>query len=209
MFIAHATTDQSIPAELLLIPPLLALSTTLLTSLMAGLMFILLLVVIAVSVSILRHVIAWRIRLPFVMLIIATWISVFEMVVMVYFYGLRGHFSVYLPLLACNSLVYVLSEEYYLRLPLRQSLYHAVRTGLVILLLFVTTGAFRELLSFGTLAAGINWSEPELSLDLLSADNPTGLSIANAAPGALLCLGLIFALWNYLSGIFRNNGLHA
>ena len=209
MFIAHATTDNAVPAELFLIPPLLVLSTTLLISLLAGLMFILLLVVIAVSVSMLRHVIAWRIRLPFMMLIIATWISVFEMVVMVYFYESRGQFGAYLPLLACNSLVYVLSEEYYLRLPIRQSLYHAARTGLMILLLFVTTGAFRELLSFGTLAAGINWSGPALDPVQLSTGNPTGLSIANTAPGALVCLGLIFALWNYLSGMLRNNGLHA
>ncbi|OGT83382.1 MAG: hypothetical protein A3G96_05420 [Gammaproteobacteria bacterium RIFCSPLOWO2_12_FULL_52_10] len=209
MFIDHATTDKRIPAELLLLPPLLALSTTLSISLTAGLMFSLLLVAIAVSVSIIRNFISWRIRIPFLILIIATWISLFEMVLMVYFYGLKEQFGIYLPLLACNSLVFAVSEECYLRLPLRQSLDHAVRTGLVVLLLFIATGTLRELLTFGSLGAGMTWTGSELSLDLHLPDTVTGLAITRAAPGALICIGLIIALWNYCAAINRSASQHA
>jgi len=209
MFIDHATTDKRIPAELLLLPPLLALSTTLSISLTAGLMFSLLLVAIAVSVSIIRNFISWRIRIPFLILIIATWISLFEMVLMVYFYGLREQFGIYLPLLACNSLVFAVSEECYLRLPLRQSLDHAVRTGLVVLLLFITTGTLRELLTFGSLGVGMTWTGSALHLDPRLPDTVTGLAITRAAPGAFLCVGLIIALWNYCAAINRSAGQHA
>ncbi|MBF8269897.1 MAG: electron transport complex subunit RsxE [Gammaproteobacteria bacterium] len=203
MAIDYTTTDKPVSAELLLIPPLLALSTTLIISFTAGLMFLFLFAAIAVSVSLLRHFISWRLRIPFLLLIIATWISLFEMVLMVYFYGLREQFGVYLPLLACNSLVFSVAEEYYLRLPLRLSLQHAVRTGLVIFLLFVTTGTFRELLAFGSLGTGMTWTGSALHLDPHLPDTVTGLAITRAAPGAFLCLGLLIALWNYCTGRYR------
>ena len=202
MVIDDANTKKSVAPELLLIPPLLALSTTLGFSLTSGLMFVLLLTAIAMSVSLLRHFISWRLRISFLILIVATWISLFEIVQKVYFYGLGEQFGIYLPLLACNSLVFAVAEEYYLRLPLRLSLAHAMRTGVVMFLLFGTTGIFRELLTFGSLGAGMTWtgSAPHLP------DIVTGLAITRAAPGAFLCLGLILALWNYLAGLYRGSG---
>ena len=200
MVIDRYPHHRQIPAELLLIAPLFALSTTLNSSLAAALLFLLLLVVIAVTVSILRHFIAWRLRIPFLILIIATWISLFDIAATTYFYGLREQLGIYMTLLAYNSLVFAAAEEYYLRLPVRQSLLHAVRTGMVIFTLFLATGTVRELLSFGKLGSGLGWSGADGFLHPVSA---TGLAITQAAPGAFICVGLLFGLWNYCAGKFR------
>ena len=192
---------HQVPAELLLIAPLFALSTTLNSSLAAALLFLLLLTAIAVTVSLLRHFIAWRLRIPFLILIIATWISLFEMAVTTYFYGLREQLGIYMTLLAFNSLVFAAAEEHYLRLSVRQSLLHAVRTGMVIFTVFLATGILRELLSFGKLGSELEWSGAE---GLLHPVGTMGLAITQAAPGALICVGLLFGLWNYCAVKFRH-----
>ena len=188
MVTLYRSTHQTVPAELYAIAPLLALSTTLSGSLAAGLLFVVLLLVIAVSVSLLRHFIAWHLRLPFLLLIIATWMCAADMLVTAYFYELRLQFGVYLPLLACNSLVFAMAEGHYLRMPSGQALVYGARTGLVIILLFLAVGLVRELLSSGSL--GLRHITP--------AVNYRSVAMAGAAPGALISAGLMLGLWNHL-----------
>lgn len=180
---------------MLLIAPLLALSTSINISISAGLVFTLLLLLIAVSVSAARYFIGWQVRLPLLMLIIATWISLFDMFLTAWFYELRQQFGIYLPLLAVNSLVFAAAEEYYLRMPLRISLSHAVRTGAIVMALFVATGTVREILVPGGLFRHLDI--------VIHGGNDAGLVLAGKAPGAFICLGLVFALWNYFTGSKR------
>jgi electron transport complex protein RnfE len=195
MFIHHTATDKPLPAELLLIAPLFALSTTLGMSLAAGLSFVAMLLVIAATVACVRRFIAWRLRLPSLILITATWISVFEMGLSAWLFGLREQMGVYLPLLAYNSLVLAVAEEHYLRVPLLPALSHAARTGLILFSLFLATGAVRELLAFGSLGAGV----------ITVPDGATrGVGIASGTAGALLCVGLLLAFWNWLTGVFQS-----
>ena len=109
-----------------------------------------------------------------------------------------------LPLLAVNSLVFAAAEEYYLRLPLRTTLSHALRTGAMMLVLFVATGSIREILTSGGLFRdlGIVMHGADIKLHL-HAGAHTGLVLAGKAPGAFICLGLVFALWNYFTNSKR------
>jgi electron transport complex protein RnfE len=187
MIIERIQPDKRPAAELLLIPPLLALSINLRMSLAAGLTFVILLLVIAVSVSLVRQFIAWQLRLPCLALIIATWISMLDMALLAEQYELRQQFGLYLPLLACNSLVFTLSEDTFLRRHIRVAISRAAGIGLLVLSLFLVTGIARELLAYGTAGADL---QPDLA---------TVLPIAATAPGALLCTGLVFAAWKFLA----------
>lgn len=190
------TSIREIPPELLLIAPLLALSTSISLSISAGLVFTLLLVLIAATVSAARYFIGWQVRLPLLMLIIATWTSLFDMFLTAWFYELRQEFGMYLPLLVVNSLVFAVVEEYYLRWPLRTTLSHALRTGGMLLLLFAATGAVREILATGGLFRDLGYGT-DFKVHLVHAGNAAGLSLAGKAPGAFICLGLVLAVWNY------------
>jgi len=193
MVTLYSSNRQTLPAELYVIAPLLALSTTLGGSFAAGLLLAVLLIVIAVSVSLLRHFIAWHLRLLFLLLIIATWTGVADMLVTAYLFELRLQFGIYLPLLACNSLVFAMAEGHYLRMPSAQALVYAARSGLVIILLFLVVGLVRELLSSGSLEM---WH-------LTPAVSRNSVAMAGVAPGALISAGLLIGLWNHLIAMFR------
>lgn len=204
MFNNRAVDFRKMPVELFLIAPLLALSNSVITAFSTGLIFWVLLVLIAVSVSAMRNFTVRQVRVPMLMLITATWISLFDIVLTAWFYDLRQAVGIYLPLLAINSLVFAASEEYYLRLPLRESMLHALRTGAIVLMLFLAAALVREILAFGSLFrhATIVFNEPGIQ-ELAHPDNASGLLLAGKAPGAFICLGLVFALWNYCSNARR------
>ena len=113
---------------------------------------------------------------------------------------MRQQFGIYLPLFAINGLVFAASEEYYLRMPLRRSLFHALRLGGIVLLLFLATGIVRETLTFGTLFrdAGNILNSTGIR-NLVHPGDASGLILTGKAPGAFICLGLVFALWNYMT----------
>jgi len=206
MFVDQTTSIRKFPLELLLIAPLLALTNSTLVSFSTGLIFSVLLLLIAVSVTAVRSFIAWQVRLPMLILIAATCVSLLDMLLTAWFFELRQQLGIYLPLLAINSLVFSVSEEYYLRMPLRQSLVHALRVGGVVLLLLIVTGIIREILTYGSLLhdAGLILTSTE-NTHPATSDNGTGLILIGKAPGGFFCLGLVFGLWNYLMGNKQSN----
>lgn len=206
MFVDQTINIRKFPLELLLIAPLLALTTSVFISLAAGLIFSVALLLTAGSVSAVRNFVGWQMRLPMLMLIVATWISLLEMLLTAWFFDLRQQLGIYLPLLAINSLVFAVSEEYYLRLPLRLALFHALRIGGMVLMLFLATGIVREILTFGSVLrdAGIILNSTEVR-HLSPTDNGTGLILVGKAPGAFICLGLVFGLWKYFTDNRRVN----
>lgn len=203
MFNNRTVDIGGFPVELLLIAPLLALSNSVILGVSAGLIFSVGLVLIAGSVSTVRYVISRPFRIPLLLLIAATWISVIDMLLTAWFYELRQQLDIYLPLLAINGLVFAAAEEYYLALPLRKSLTHALRTGGLVLLLFLVTGAVRELLIHGSLFRDAGLIFTSTGLDLKHHDTVFGLVLAGKAPGAFICLGLVIAAWNYVKGTTR------
>lgn len=204
MSINNITSIKNLPVELLLIAPLLALSNSVIIGLSTGLVFLVLLSLIAVSVSALRRFTAWHVRIPMLLLAAATWISLLDIALTAWFYDLRQQLGIYLPLLAINSLVFAVSEEHYLRLPVRESLFHALRIGGLVLSLFLATGIIRELLAYGSLFqdAPVIFNGSGMQ-HLVHHDTAAGLKLVGKAPGAFICLGLVFALWNYLTGARR------
>lgn len=201
MYIKPSVAPGDLPPELLLIAPLFALSTSVIVSFAAGTVFLCLMVLTAISVSTLRRFIIWQIRLPFLILIIATWATLFDMGLTAYFYDLRNQMGIYLPLLAFNSLVFAASEEYFLKNSAGKSLIHAIKYGLIILLIFIVAGIIRELLIYGSLFrdSGLIRSGTEISLVLVDYGRYSGFSILHVAPGAFICLGLIFGLLKYFT----------
>lgn len=194
----------NIPVELFVIAPLLALSNSIILGFCSGLIFSILLLLVAGSVSLIRNFIVRQLRIPLLILITATWISLFDMLLTAWFYDLRQQLGVYLPLLAVNSLVFAATEEYYLALPLRKSLSHALRIAGLVMLLFLVMGGLRELLTHGSLFrdAGLIVNGSGI---LHPEQNHTdfGLVLAGKAPGAFICLGLVIAVWNYIAGTLR------
>lgn len=185
--------------QLIAIAPLLALSTTFISSLAAGTLSLLLILLVAVSFSLIRHFISYSVRIPVIILIIASWMTLIEMGVRAYFYDLSVHLGVYLPLIAINSLVFARAEEFYLRNSVRSSLLNGLVTGFILFFLFLIIGTIREILSYGTLFrdSELIFRDLDAVINLVPVPEFSGLVILQGAPGALLTAGLVLAAWNY------------
>lgn len=201
MFADFSENSRHYPVELLFIAPVLALTSKLVIGLSAGIIFLLLIILTAISVSVVRKFISYQLRIPFLVLIIATLITLIELVLKAYAFDLYNKFGIYTPLLAINSLVFACAEGSFLRSSFRVSLNQAFRAGLLVLILCAATGALREILNYGTLFsdAELILKEVNLGIVIFKFGSGGGFTLAGNAAGAFLCCGLILALRNYLS----------
>ena len=180
-FLAHLRNDYT----LVLIPgvcPLLIVATSLTNGFIAGGLFLLILLLSGLTVSIMNNLIPWQIRLPIILLILAIYVSLTDMLVATFFYEWHLTLNIYLPLLAVNCIILLHLEEYCLQHTLKEIVCINLLTGLSIWGILIIVGAFRQTLSTG-------WG----------GDQQNGLTIFALAPGAFLTLGFLVAILQFIA----------
>lgn len=178
--------------------PLIVVSVTLIKGLAIGLLTMLALILSMCTVSACRHFIPLRIRLPIILLISTTIVTIIYLLFQAFFYELSVDFGIYIPLIAVNSLLLARLEEFALRQNVAAVLLDSVSSGISIILLVTLTGALRELLAYGSL-----FSQADLLFGPALQDKAwtfladgKGLSLVAMPPGAFMALGLLIALLN-------------
>ena len=172
--------------------PLLAVTNTLVNGLALGLATMLTLMVSNLSVSVMRGLLKPEIRIPAFVLIIASVVTVIELLMHAFFYDLFRALGIFIPLIVTNCAIIGRAEAFASRnrpLP-------ALVDGFCITL--VLLGALRELTGRGTLLAGADmlvgdWGS-HLTLTIIP-EHP-GFLLAMLPPGAFLGLALLIAARN-------------
>ena len=188
------------------IAPLIALTSSLVSGVAAGVLMVMVLVILSLVFSVLRVLVPYQFRLPVIILVTATVISMIGMGMKYYFFELHAAMGIYFPLLGVNSLILALSEDYFFRNSIRSSLYRALTTGVVFFLLFTILGLFREVAGYGTLLRDSEMMEAAAwtLAPFRIFEGFNGISILHGAPGALLVCGLLAAMINYFSDTDRD-----
>lgn len=149
--------------------PLLAPARSLMSGIGMGLAFAVLLLLCVLIIGALRRAIPWNARLPFILLITATSVTVLDRLMQAWLFDLHAELGIYLPLLAVNTLILATLEESVLGRPLRRSLAPAAVTAVAAFLLVAATGLLR-----GGLASA-------------------GLALMDSAAAAFLIIGCLIA----------------
>ncbi|MFO8184286.1 MAG: electron transport complex subunit E [Candidatus Aegiribacteria sp.] len=140
-------------------------------------------------VSLLRNLIPSKVRIPCYIVIIATFVTLVDMVMNAYLPDLHRSLGIFIPLIVVNCIILGRAEGFANRHPVLNSLADAVGMGLGFTLAMVILATFRELLGNGT------W----LNINLLgSRFQEQPLLIAILAPGAFILLGFILGFFNIL-----------
>lgn len=140
-------------------------------------------------VSLLRNLIPSKVRIPCYIVIIATFVTLVDMVMNAYLPDLHRSLGIFIPLIVVNCIILGRAEGYANRHPVLNSLADAVGMGLGFTLAMVILATFRELLGNGS------W----LNINLLgSRFQEQPLLIAILAPGAFILLGFILGFFNIL-----------
>ncbi len=178
--------------------PLLAVTNTLINGLALGLATTLTLMVSNLSVSLLRGLLKPEIRIPAFVLIIASVVTVIELLMHAYFYELYRVLGIFIPLIVTNCAIIGRAEAFASRNAPLPSLTDGFATGLGFCLTLVLLGALRELIGHGTLLAGADmlfgsWGR---ALTLTIIPNHPGFLLAMLPPGAFFGLALLIAARN-------------
>lgn len=188
--------------QLLGLCPLLAVSGTVTNALGLGIATLLVLVGSNITVSLVRHWVPNEIRIPVFVIVIATFVTLVELTMNAFTYGLYMALGIFIPLIVTNCAIIGRAEAY----ASKNNWYHAGFDGLMMGLGFaavlVALGAMRELLGQGTLFDGAelllgSWAS-SLRVQFVEFDYP--LLLAILPPGAFIGMGFLIAGKNYLDG---------
>jgi len=175
--------------------PLLAVTTTLINGLALGLATMLTLMVSNLSVSILRGLLRPEIRIPAFVLIIASVVTVIELLMNAYFYDLFRVLGIFIPLIVTNCAIIGRAEAFASRQSPLPSLVDGFATGLGFCITLVLLGVLRELTGRGTLFAGADmlFGEWGRNLTLTIIPEHPGFLLSMLPPGAFFGLALLIA----------------
>jgi len=178
--------------------PLLAVTNTVINGLALGLATMLTLMLSNLSVSVLRGLLKPEIRIPAFVLIIASVVTVIELLMHAFFYDLYRVLGIFIPLIVTNCAIIGRAEAFASRNSPLPSMVDGFATGLGFCITLVLLGAVRELTGRGTLLSGANMLLGDWASGLMLTIIPEhpGFLLAMLPPGAFIGLALLIAARN-------------
>lgn len=189
--------------QLLGLCPLLAVTGTLVNGLGLGLATTLVLLGSNITVSLVRNFVPNEIRIPIFVMVIASFVTVIELLMHAFTYGLYQVLGIFIPLIVTNCAIIGRAEAYASKNSVGFAAFDGLMMGTGFTLILVLLGAMREILGLGTLFSGAElllgeWAT-ELTIQLYQTD--ANFLLAILPPGAFLGLGLIIAAKNMIDQV--------
>ncbi|MBN1405920.1 MAG: electron transport complex subunit E [Candidatus Omnitrophica bacterium] len=167
--------------------PTLAVSTSVINGIGMGVAATFVLVGSNIFVSIIRSKIPNKVRIPCFIVVIATFVTIADLFMKAYTPALSRSLGMFVPLIVVNCMVLGRAEAFSSKYPPLRSIFDALGMGLGFTWALILISAIREVLGNGTIMGVlINKNfQPPLFMIL--------------APGALLTIGLLIGLINYIT----------
>ena len=187
--------------------PTLALTTAAASCLGMGAAVTFVLVFSNVIISLLRHIIPDKVRIPCFIVIIATFVTIVRMFMQAYLPSLYDSLGVFLPLIVVNCIILGRAESFASHNPVGESALDGLFMGIGFTLALTAMGLFREILAYGTAFGMDVWSAQPLVDELgnFVTDPQTGnvvygekfgIGFFGSSAGAFLTYGLFIAVFN-------------
>ena len=138
-----------------------------------------------VVISLLADLIPDKVRIPAFVVIIASFVTIVDLLMQAYVPGLYDKLGIFIPLIVVNCIVLGRAEAYASKNSVFSSLIDGVGMGLGFTMALGILGAFREIVGSGSV----------FGYKFISGD---GILIFILAPGAFIALGYLIALINRL-----------
>jgi len=174
--------------------PTLAVSTGLKNAAAMGLAVIVVLVCSNTIISLLRRFIPAEVRIPCCIVVIASFVTMIEIVFKAYMPPeINAALGIFIPLIVVNCIIMYRAESFAYKNGVVRSILDGLGVGAGFALSICVVGAVREALGAGTIW-GYCWMPVSSSFEYVPA------SILIQAPGAFVVLGLMMAGFNWLKG---------
>ena len=171
--------------------PTLAVTSSAMNGLGMGLSTTVVLILSNMLISALRKIIPDKVRIPAFIVIVASFVTIVQLLLQAYIPFLYSALGVYIPLIVVNCIILGRAEAYASKNPVIASAFDGIGMGLGFTLSITCIGAVRELLGAGQifghqilpLAAGGKFGYEPITIFIL-------------APGAFFVLAMLAALQN-------------
>ncbi len=180
--------------------PLLAVTGTFINGFGLGLATLVTLVASNVTVSAIRSLVRPEVRIPVFVLIIASIVTVIELLMSAFMYDLYKVLGIFIPLIVTNCSIIGRAEAFASKHTVSQSFLDGLSMGLGFMLVLVTLGSLREIIGHGTLFSHAHRMFGTLLPDItiVFSEHYNGFLLAILPPGAFIGLGLLIALKNII-----------
>ncbi len=137
------------------------------------------------AISAIKNLVPDTIRIPVYIVVIATFVTLLQMLMQAYTPALNESLGIFIPLIVVNCILLGRAEAFASRHNVASSIADGIGSGLGFTIALTILGAFREFLGSGSIA----------SLRIFPESNGALLFIL--APGAFITLGFLIATYRY------------
>ncbi|MGG7177823.1 RnfABCDGE type electron transport complex subunit E [Clostridium paraputrificum] len=179
-------TENPIFVQVLAMCPTLAVTTSAENALGMGLASTVVLIFSNMMISALRKFIPDKIRIPAYIVVIASFVTIIDMLMQGYVPALYTSLGIFIPLIVVNCVILGRAEAYASKNPVLPSIFDAIGMGLGFTVALFLIGSFREVIGAGQI----------LGMQVMpEAYKPASIMIL--APGAFFTLGGLVTFLNY------------
>ncbi len=180
--------------------PLLAVTNNVVNAIGLGIATTFVLIASNTTISIFRHYISKEVRIPIFVLLIASFVTIVELVMQSYFYDLYLILGIFVPLIVTNCAILGRAEAFASKNTWDKSALDGLMMGVGFSVVLIILGAMRELIGSGTLFEQSNLLLGSLgdTLSITVFEDYQGTLLAILPPGAFIGLGLIVAVKNLI-----------
>jgi len=180
--------------------PLLAVSNSVVNSLGLGLATTVALVLSNTFVSLIRNHVSHEVRLPVFVLVIASNVTIIDLLMNAFFHDLHKILGIFIPLIVTNCAIIGRAEAFASKNTVDKALADGFFVGLGFTLALVALGAMREIIGTGMLfgRAGLMFGDIGRNWSVQVFHDYGGFLLAVLPPGAFIGLGLMIAVKNVI-----------
>lgn len=171
--------------------PTLAVTSSAINGVGMGLSTTVVLVLSNIFIALMRNIIPDKVRIPAFIVIVASFVTVVQLLLQAYVTSLYDALGVYIPLIVVNCIILGRAEAYASKNTVLLSAMDGIGMGFGFTIGLTLIGIFREIIGNGSIF-GWNFNEAVLG------GHYTPISIFVLAPGAFLVLACLCAIQNKL-----------
>lgn len=167
--------------------PTLAVSTAASQGVGMGLSTAFVLVFSNMAISMLRKVIPEKVRIPSFVVVIATFVTIVELIIKAFLPSLSSSLGIYIPLIVVNCVIFARAESFAFKNPVLPSIFDGLGMGFGFTLSLTLLSSVREIIGSGT------W----FGMQVMPASYKP-MSIIVSPSGGFMTLGILILIVNAL-----------
>lgn len=186
--------------------PALAITTKLQNAIGMGIAFIFVITMSNVVISLIRNIVPKELRIPTFIVIIASFVTIIEMLLNAYLPEISKNLGLFLSLIVVNCIILGRAESFASKNNVLSSLIDGLGMGIGYTIVLAIISIIREILGSGTITI---WDNLIININKIFSDKqlPIFSNFFLTSAGAYLIIGLLFALINKFK-IIKKEKIH-